>query len=150
MSPSNDEPLGVIRRNSAALAARASCVSVFGERATFAATAASVVLRAARSSNLPSDRMSPEASTRGVSANPPLCRRAPAMISPRASRTSPNAFTTTIAPTVRSFDTVDSTEQPNPPFMHHAGPPTFPTVVPVPAPIDPSATFSLRAVSVAA
>src|SRR2546428_250281 len=58
-------------------------------------------------------------------------------MAPRASRTSPTAFTTTRAPTTTSPDR--TAQLPSPPFIMPVSPAALPTVAPVPAPTEPSA-----------
>src|SRR2546425_4888766 len=84
----------------------------------------------------------PSARYRWQSTNEPSGLRAPAMISPRAFRTSPTALTTTRAPTMTSPLPERVADAPKPAGIILSRPAALPQVAPAPAPILPSATSS--------
>src|SRR5439155_179738 len=67
-------------------------------------------------------------------------QRHPAGTAPPAPTTSPPALTPTSAPTTTSPPSPAAAHVPTPPFIAARGPSALPTVAPVPAPTDPSAT----------
>ncbi len=123
-----------MRRASASPAAWARPSRAVRSSAAFVATTASVVLRAATAPN----GAPPRAKCASASTNLPSAPRAPARIAPEPSRMLPTAFSTTSAPTTMSPPL--AAQLPTPPFIAARGPSAFPTVAPVPAPTDPSAT----------
>ena len=101
----------------------------------FVATTTSVVFVPSRAN--PPPGIPPFARYRRASTKP-SGPRAPASILPSESRTSPKAFTTARALTTTSPRCSD--QVPIPLFIIPSAPRTFPTVAPVPAPTEPSAT----------
>ncbi len=148
MSPSKEEPAGVMRWKSAAPDARANCESWMRSSAALVATTASVVFRSRCSAAIAASRCGSSWSMWVASRKRPSAPRAPATMRPWPSRTSPNALTTATAATHTPAD--PRSAQPTPPFIARPMPAALPTVAPVPAPTLPSETAVGEAVSVAA
>src|SRR2546425_404054 len=120
-----------MRRASASPAAWARLSRLVRSSVALVATTASVVLRVANGAP-------PRPKCASASTNLPSAPRAPARIAPEPSRMFPTAFSTTSAPTTMSPPL--AAQVPTPPFIAARGPSALPTVAPVPAPTDPSAT----------
>ena len=120
-----------MRRASASPAACARLSRPVRSSAALVATTARVVLRAANGAP-------PWPKCVRASTYVPSGPRAPASTAPDPSRMLPTAFSTTRAPTITSPPR--TAQVPTPPFVAARGPSAFPTVAPVPAPTDPSAT----------
>src|SRR6266581_127054 len=124
-----------MRRASASPAAWARASRAMRSSVALVATTASVVLRPFPTAP---NGAPPRAKCVSASANVPSAARAPARTAPAPSRMLPTAFRTTSAPTTMSPPL--AAQLPTPPFMAARGPSALPTVAPVPAPTDPSAT----------
>src|SRR6266702_1429011 len=129
-----------MRRASASPAACARLSRPVRSSEALVATTARVVLRAFPTPN----GAPPRPKCANASTNLPSAPRAPARIAPESSRMFPTAFSTTSAPTTISPPV--AAQLPTPPFMAARGPNALPTVAPVPAPTEPSATLADAAV----
>src|SRR3989442_4908907 len=129
-----------MRRASASPAACARLSRPVRSSEALVATTARVVLRAFPTPN----GAPPRPKCVNASTNLPSAPRAPARIAPEPSRIFPAAFSTTSAPTIISPPV--AAQLPTPPFMAARGPNALPTVAPVPAPTQPSATLDDAAV----